>query len=215
MFLKNTQDNFEFEQPIAQYTYPNKLYNVQCTSTPYNICGEKSGSFLLGQYLNSLRLQTIDETKYSDEWIVENLYEPIKNNKFGYITLNDGMTKVCEEMTNYFPYLSSKDIVYFNSTDMLKRYIHRCNIAVVEMQANSAYMNTQNNTMNGKFDISTNGQCLTEDLTKGFICVGYDDNGFVLFNSLGESYGNSGFIRVSHDVFKLNFIKGVVLNNIF
>lgn len=212
MFLKEDNNKFEFQQKTDDYKFPVKLLNVEYTNTPYTVTGEKSGSYLLAQFIECVKFQFQNESKLDTNYIESELYNAIRDSTTNYITFSNGMEKVCEKLKDIVPYVNNKDLVYFNSSDMVKRYLHKNNYVIVEMNVNSAYINTTTKNLNNVFYITQNGSILTTSYTKGFICVGYDNEGFVLFNNLGKTFGSCGFIKVSNDIFNQNLIKGCSIN---
>lgn len=62
------------------------------------------------------------------------------------------------------------------------------------------------------FDISSAGTLLTEDFTKGFITVGYDNTYLYLQNNLGINSGSLGLMRMTWSVFPQLAVKGAVFH---
>lgn len=216
IFLKDTA-TFDFESDSTEWSFPSKLNHVEYMTKPHSSTGHHSGAYLLASFLEAVTFQLKDPVIFTDTQIVDIIYNPSKNNISKYITLKNGMETICDYIhdTLNLKNISSKNIIWFNSIELCKRYIHRNNYIIVEMQCDSYLLNYSNHLQGSKFDINVQSSSISSKYTKGFICCGYDSTGFILFNSLGDRYGSNGFVRVSNNVFIKNFIKGATINNIF
>lgn len=208
--------NINYEAPNKKWSFPRKLNFVENTCEPHKVTGLKSGAYVIASFLECVIFQQNDSKCFNDNEVNNIIYNPSKTNISEYISLKSGIEKACGYIhdTLKITNISTKNLIWFNTLESCKRYIHRNNYIIVEMKANSSLLNYDEHIQGSNFIISTNGHIVSSELSKGFVCCGYDEDGFIVMNTLGQSYGSSGFVKITNDVFNENFIKGVTINNI-
>lgn len=214
MFKFESNDNFvdgilSEDQLYNQIEEPEEVKFIDLTLQPHEKVGCKSGAYLLASYYEMMKFMTEDPHYLSDQDIDKSIYDKIIHDQDGNITLSNGINCIAD-LLNGSSILKYKPIYALYAIN-LKRMIQKHSFSIVELKANSAYCSMDSQSMNGKYEISANQNVLAEDLTKAFICVGYDKYGAILFNSLGKSYGQCGYIKMKWDVLNQNFIKAVAL----
>lgn len=106
-------------------------------------------------------------------------------------------------------------VAWFDTLEMTRRYIHRCDVVMVEMLADASILNAGRDSLAGVFDISASRGVVSSALTKGFVACGYDETGVLVQNSLGVSCGELGFHRISNELFGSRLVKGAAILNLF
>lgn len=221
IFYKTDDSGLQMSYDSTDWTYPQQLIYCEYMNQPHDDIetGAKNAAFLLAQYAEAIQYQLAAKPNMSQDEVISNFYTNVSNkDKNGYISLRDGMDAVCMYIhdNSICKNITSKNIIWTATPDACKRYLHRNNYMIVEMKADAHLLNYEGHSQSNSFLISKmNALPVTDKYTKCFILCGYDKDGFVLFNSLGKAYGSYGYVKVSNDVFKHDFIKGATINNIF
>ena len=222
IFLRTNDSDLDFVKANPKWSFPTQLiypdYMNPSHDTP--LVGAKSGAMLLAQFVEAVFYQLSAAKNMANDTIVDAFYTsvPKYTDANGYITLRDGMDAVCTYINENSTCrnISSSSILWVNSIEGCKRYVHRNNYIIVEMKADKNLLNIDTHSQGTSFNITTyDTSLMTTKYSKCFICCGYDADGFVLYNSLGRGYGSDGFVKVSNEVFKQNFLKAATVNNIF
>lgn len=176
---------------------------------------QKSASMLLAQFAEAALFQTVDTTELSNTVINTTLYDNIKN-KDGYISFKSGCLALLTllKMKNPVWNKINPEIVWFNSIAGIKHYLHRCNYLLIEMFADKAFLNTDDHSLVNEFYIQNSLGIATGKLSKGFIACGYDSDGIIVMNSLGQFVGSIGFHKIKYELFAKRFIRGCAFLNL-
>lgn len=207
MFIEEPNSKFHFttEEDIV---LPTSMQFVDCTLAPRENNTYMSGSYLIAQYADIINFRrTVTNSTLSDDEIKTKIYDPSKILDDNLITLSKGMESCA---INVFS-LDASNVIYLNSIEMIKRFLHQYHALIVEMK-----LSTSISSQNGTFDVSDVGTIISEasGCTKGFLAIGYDDYGIVVQNTLGRKYGSLGFARIKWNVLSSLLVKAVAIKNV-
>lgn len=207
MFIKDLTNNicfFDTGKKIPDV--PTNVKIPDLTVPPHTIVGSKSGAYLIAQYCQILKFCIQDYIELTHEQIEQLFY--INNlNINNYIKFTDGVDAAAKYMLG--------DVIYFKTIPFIKHFIHKYGVCLAELLPDLSICNTSIESQNNSFYCpELTGKMFSENLSKGFILCGYDDNGVLMQNTLGQSFGNKGFIKLEWSKLQQLLIKCACLKNV-
>ena len=200
-YILNTHQNFEF---------PSKIFFQNFTFRPFAEIGQTSGAFLIAQYLQSINFCNGIYEPLQRSYVIENIYNKIQHKVDGYISLYDGICRICQILNK-----NTSNICMFNTKNEIKHFIHKTSFVLLELKVTDSYCFSTSESKSDLFEINEAGNILDEKISKGFIAYGYDDDYLLVAKSLGTSYGSIGFVKIHWSVIDLNIIKAATILNTY
>ena len=161
---------------------PKQVYRPEFVCWPHSATGPRSGAHVLAQFEESCLFRLAGRYGLDEDYVNANFYEPLEKDDEGYISFKDGVERLVQVLQNEQPCWSQTGlaVAWFDTLEMTKRYIHRCDVVMVEMLADASILNAGRNSLAGVFDISASKGVASSVLTKGFVACGYDETGVLV-----------------------------------
>lgn len=200
MFLKYTGMQYQTGGNPVRDSFNKSEWSV----TPMAATGIVSGAGVVAQYLSCYRnrmsaFQRLDDAAKLEQLRAKacQLDQAYAENACDLPTLK-GLLDAAADLG----YVKNAGTAFFCTKDAFKYYSRDYGAVICEFKLTTSTYNAHS------FEITGAGSSVSDDVTKGFVCFGYDADGVLLQNTLSPSSGSLGFNKMTWAAFEQLFVQG-------